>query len=46
VNAKIDMEKGEGIELAKQYDVRCYPNLLFVDGEWEFGASNCWFNVR
>jgi thioredoxin-related protein len=32
VNAKIDMEKGEGIELAKQYDVRCYPNLLFVDG--------------
>lgn len=32
VNAKIDMEKGEGIELAKLYDVRCYPNLLFVDG--------------
>ncbi len=32
VNAKIDMEKGEGIEIAKQYDVRCYPNLLFVDG--------------
>jgi thioredoxin-related protein len=32
VNAKIDMEKGEGIELAKKYDVRCYPNLLFVDG--------------
>lgn len=32
VNAKIDMEKDEGVELAKQYDVRCYPNLLFVDG--------------
>lgn len=32
VNAKIDMEKGEGVEIAKQYDVRCYPNLLFVDG--------------
>lgn len=32
VNAKIDMEKGEGIELAKQYEVMCYPNLLFIDG--------------
>lgn len=32
INAKIDMEKGEGVEIAKQYDVRCYPNLLFVDG--------------
>lgn len=33
VNAKIDMEKGEGIELAKTYDVNCYPNLLFIDGD-------------
>lgn len=33
VNAKIDMEKGEGIELAKQYHVNCYPNLLFIDGQ-------------
>jgi len=32
INAKIDMEKGEGIELAKQYEVMCYPNLLFIDG--------------
>lgn len=33
INAKIDMEKGEGIELAKQYEVKCYPNLLFIDGD-------------
>lgn len=33
INAKIDMEKGEGIDLAKQYQVACYPNLLFVDGD-------------
>src|SRR5690606_25367863 len=33
INAKIDMEKGEGIYIAKKYDVRCYPNLLFVDGD-------------
>ncbi len=32
VNAKIDMEKGEGVELAKLYQVSCYPTLLFVDG--------------
>lgn len=32
VNAKIDMEKGEGIEIAKMYEVKCYPNLLFIDG--------------
>ena len=33
INAKIDMEKGEGIEIAKLYEVKCYPNLLFVDGK-------------
>ncbi len=33
INVKIDMEKGEGIELAKEYQVSCYPNLLFIDGE-------------
>ncbi len=32
INAKIDMEKGEGIEIAKQYEVNCYPNLLYIDG--------------
>jgi thioredoxin-related protein len=31
VNAKIDMEKGEGIELAKKYNVRSYPTYLFFD---------------
>lgn len=33
INAKIDMEKGEGIDLAKKYEVMCYPNLLFIDGK-------------
>ena len=33
VNAKIDMEKGEGPEIAKLYSVQCYPNLLFIDGD-------------
>lgn len=33
VNAKIDMEKGEGIDLAKRYDVTAYPTMLFIDGD-------------
>lgn len=32
INAKIDMEKGEGVQIAGQYSVNCYPNLLFIDG--------------
>ncbi|MGE5424784.1 MAG: thioredoxin domain-containing protein [Syntrophothermus sp.] len=29
--ASIDMEKGEGKELAKKYQIRVYPTLLFLD---------------
>lgn len=32
INAKIDMEKGEGPGLAKRYSVAAYPTYLFVDG--------------
>jgi thiol-disulfide isomerase/thioredoxin len=35
INAKIDMEKGEGIEIARKYAVRAYPTLLFVNGDGE-----------
>ena len=31
VNVKMDMEKGEGAELAKKYGVKTYPTLLFMD---------------
>lgn len=31
VNAKIDAEKGEGIEVAKKYDVKAYPTFLILD---------------
>lgn len=33
INAKFDMEKGEGVDIAKLYEVHCYPNLLFIDGD-------------
>jgi thioredoxin 1 len=31
INAKIDMEEGEGPALAAQYPVRGYPTLMFID---------------
>jgi thioredoxin-related protein len=31
INAKIDMEKGEGIIIAANYNVTAYPTLLFID---------------
>lgn len=30
VNYKLDMEKGEGIDLAKKYEVAAYPSFLFL----------------
>ncbi len=33
INVKIDMEAGEGIDIAKQYNVNVYPSLLFIDGQ-------------
>jgi hypothetical protein len=33
VNAKIDMEKGEGIDFAKLHQVELYPTLLFMDAD-------------
>lgn len=33
VNIKIDMEKGEGPELGKKFEVKAYPTFLILDGE-------------
>ncbi len=35
VNAKIDMEVGEGKDIAKQYNINVYPSLLFIDENGE-----------
>ncbi|MEO7317347.1 MAG: thioredoxin family protein [Ginsengibacter sp.] len=35
VNLKIDMEKGEGVDLAKKYKVGSFPTYLFVDSKGE-----------
>lgn len=31
INLKLDMEKGEGINFARSYQVRAFPTLLFID---------------
>ena len=31
INLKIDMEKGEGIELSEKYEVKAYPSLFIID---------------
>lgn len=33
INAKIDMEKDEGIEIAKTYGINAYPTLLYINGD-------------
>ncbi|MBB6611952.1 thioredoxin family protein [Pontibacter sp. Tf4] len=33
VNYKLDMEKGEGIEMAKKYEVQAYPSFLFLNAD-------------
>ncbi len=31
INAKIDMEKGEGIDIKNKYEVKAYPTFLYLD---------------
>ncbi|MFC3158826.1 Thioredoxin [Chryseobacterium arachidis] len=40
VNARIDMEKGEGREIAAKYGVRSYPTYLFLNGDGELVSQN------
>ncbi|NNC84704.1 MAG: DUF255 domain-containing protein [Bacteroidia bacterium] len=41
INAKIDMEKGEGVEIAKKYNVKSYPTFLFIDGDGSVMHQAC-----
>ncbi|MBW7676493.1 thioredoxin family protein [Chryseobacterium chendengshani] len=40
VNARIDMEKGEGREIAQKFGVRSYPTYLFLNGDGELISQN------
>lgn len=40
VNARFDMEKGEGRDIAVKYGVRSYPTYLFLNGDGELISQN------
>ena len=40
INAQLDMEKGDGVEIAKKYVVRSYPTYLFIDGDGQLISRN------
>lgn len=35
INIEIDMEKGEGIDISKKYNIKNFPSFLFINGEGE-----------
>ncbi len=35
INVKMDMEKGDGIKVARRYGIRVFPTLLYVNSEGE-----------
>ena len=35
INLKVDMEKGEGIDIRRQYGVSAYPTLMLIDAQGE-----------
>ncbi len=35
INLKMDMEKGEGPQIARRYKVTAYPTMFFINGEGE-----------
>ncbi|SMO75155.1 Thioredoxin [Chryseobacterium rhizoplanae] len=40
INARFDMEKGEGRDIASKFGVRSYPTYLFLNGEGEIVSRN------
>lgn len=40
INARFDMEKGEGRDIAVKYGVRSYPSFLFINGDGELVMQN------
>lgn len=40
INARFDMEKGEGREIAAKFGVRSYPTYLFLNGDGELISQN------
>lgn len=43
INAKMDMEKGEGIKIAKKFNIKSYPTYLIIDGNGELVTKKLGF---
>ncbi len=39
INVVVDGEKGEGVHLARKYEIRGYPSLIFVDSDGQLIAQ-------
>ncbi len=39
--AKFDMEKGEGLDIAKEYGIKAYPTFIFIDGDGKLVHRGC-----
>ncbi|TXF79570.1 thioredoxin fold domain-containing protein [Chryseobacterium sp.] len=46
VNARFDMEKGEGRDIAAKYGVRAYPTYLFINGDGQLISQNMGYMVE
>lgn len=43
INVAVDGEKGEGIELARKYNIKGYPSLIFIDSNGQLIAQTAGF---
>jgi thiol-disulfide isomerase/thioredoxin len=41
VNVEMDMEKGEGLELAKKFGIQAYPTMLYLNSSGEIMHRTC-----
>jgi thiol-disulfide isomerase/thioredoxin len=41
VNVEMDMEKGEGLEIAQKYGIQAYPTLLYLNGDGKILHRSC-----
>lgn len=46
INLKIDMEKGEGPQLARKFGVRAYPTLIFINSRAEEVAKTVGYHSK
>jgi thioredoxin-related protein len=41
INVEMDMEKGEGLEIAKKYGIQAYPTMLYINSSGDIIHRSC-----